>query len=102
MDFACRKRLEKFKNRPEPKDDNDNFNLLPPPSPPRPPSLGSQPPQPPLGPPSTSPFFPPPSGRFLELFQQPSAQPRPPPPIKPKDFIGIPPAPSAPLVSPSD
>ena len=34
VDFAIRKRLEKMKNRPEPKDDNANFNLLLPPSPP--------------------------------------------------------------------
>ena len=37
VDFAIRKRLEKLKNRPEPKDDNANFNLLLPPSPPWPP-----------------------------------------------------------------
>ena len=36
--FATRKRLEKLKNKPEPKDDSDNFNLSPPTSPPRPPS----------------------------------------------------------------
>ena len=40
VDFAIRKRLEKSKARPETKDDNDNFNLMPPPSPSRPPSLG--------------------------------------------------------------
>ena len=27
VDFAVRKKLEKLKNRPEPKDDDDNFNL---------------------------------------------------------------------------
>ena len=91
-----RKRLEKLKNRPEPKDDDDNFNLSPPPSPPRPPSLGPQPPRRPLGPPLVPPFFPPPSARFLEPFQRPTAQPRPPPPLESKGFIGIPPAPSAP------
>ena len=40
VDFAIRKRLEKLKNRPEANDDNDNFNLSPPPFPPRPPSFG--------------------------------------------------------------
>ena len=35
-----RVRLDKLKNRPEPKGDDDNFNLSPSPlSPPRPPSL---------------------------------------------------------------
>ena len=97
-----RKRLEKLKNRPEPKDDDDNFNLSPPPSPPRPPSLGPQPPRRPLGPPLVPPFFPPPSARFLEPFQRPTAQPRPPPPLESKGFIGIPPAPSAPPLSPDD
>ena len=101
MHFVIRKRLEKLKNRPEPKDDNDNFNLSPPLSPPGPPSLESQPPRPPLGPPPAPPFFPPPSARFLEPFQ-PTAEPRPPPPLNPKGFIGIPPAPSAPPLSPSD
>ena len=101
MHFVIRKRLEKLKNRPEPKDDNDNFNLSPPLSPPGPPSLESQPPRPLLGPPPAPPFFPPPSARFLEPFQ-PTAEPRPPPPLNPKGFIGIPPAPSAPPLSPSD
>ena len=45
VDFTIRKRLEKLKNRSEPKDDNDNFNSLPPPSPPRPPSVASQSPR---------------------------------------------------------
>ena len=45
-DFAIRKRLEKLKNQPEPKDDNDDFNLLPPPSPLQPPSFGPQHPRP--------------------------------------------------------
>ena len=102
MDFSNRKRLEKLKNRPEPKDDVGNFNLPPPQSPPRPPSLGPQPPRPPLGPPPAPPFFPPPTRRFLEPFQRPTAQPRAPPPLKPKGFIGIPPVPSAPPLSPSD
>ena len=44
VEFAVRKRLEKLKNRPGPKDGDDIFNLLPPPSPPRPSSLGPQPP----------------------------------------------------------
>ena len=102
VDFAIRNRLEKLKNRPEPKDDDDNFNLSPPPSPLRPPALGPQSPRPPLGPHQHLHFFPSPSGRFLEPFQQPTAQPRPPLPLKPKGFIGIPPAPSAPPLSPSD
>ena len=67
MDFTIRQRLQKLKNRPELKDDHDNFNLSP--SPPRPSSLGFQPPRPPLGPPPAPRFFPPLSGRFLELFQ---------------------------------
>ena len=50
VDFAIRNRLEKLKNRPEPKDDDDNFNLSPPPSPLRPPALGPQSLRPPLGP----------------------------------------------------
>ena len=50
VDFPITKRLEKLKNRSEPKDDNDNFDLLPPPSPPQPPSVASQSPRPPLEP----------------------------------------------------
>ena len=104
VDCAVRKRLEKLKNRSEPKDNytDDNFNLLLPPSPPRSPSLEPQSPRPPLGPPAAPPFFKPPSGRFLEPFHRPTAQPRPPPPLKPKDFIGIPLAPSARSFSPGD
>ena len=45
-DFAIRKRLEKLKNRPESKDDDDDFNLSPPPSPLQPPSFGPQHPRP--------------------------------------------------------
>ena len=92
VNFATRKRFKKLKNRPEPKDDDDYFNLLPPPSPPRTPSLGPQHPGP-LGPPPAPPFFPPPSGRFLEPSQRLTAQPRPLPPLKRKGFIGAPPAP---------
>ena len=44
-------------NRPEPKDDNGNFNSSPPPCPPQPPLLGPQPPQQPLGLPPATPFF---------------------------------------------
>ena len=91
-----------MKNRPEPKDDDDNFSLSPPPSPARLPSLGPQHPWQPLGPPPANLFVPPPSGRFLELLQQPTAQPRHPPPLKPKSFIDIPLAPSAPPLSASD
>ena len=54
------------------------------------------------GPPPGPPFFSPPSGRFLEPFQRLAAQPRPPPPLKPKGFIGVAPAPSAPPLSPND
>ena len=71
-------------------------------SPPRPPSLGPQPPWPPLGPPPAPPFFPPSSGRFLEPYQWPTAQPRPPPSLKLKGFIGVPPVPSVPPLSSSD
>ena len=102
MDFVVKKRLEKVKNRPERKDNDGDFNLLPPPSPPRPPSLRPQPPRSPLGSPPAPPFFPPPSGRFLKTFQQPAAQPRLPPALKPEGFFAIPPAPSAPPLSPSD
>ena len=92
-----------MKNKPEPKNDGDNFNLLPPPSPPPPPPpLGPQPLQMLLGPPPAPLFFPSTSGRFLEPFQWPTAQPRPQPPLKPIGFIGIPPAPSAVSLSPSD
>ena len=97
---SLRVRLDKLKNKPEPKDDDDNFNLSPsPPSPPRPPSLRLQPPRTPLGPLPAPPFSPPSSGRFLEPFQRPTAQPRPPPAPKPKGFIGISPAPSVPPLS---
>ena len=102
VDFVVKKRLEKVKNRPERKDKDGDFNLLPPPSPPRPPSLRPQPPRSPLGSPPAPPFFPPPSGRFLKTFQQPAAQPRLPPALKPEGFFAIPPAPSAPPLSPSD
>ena len=66
--------------------------------------LGSQPPRPPLGPPPAPSFFPPLSGRYLEPLQQSTAQPRPPPPppLKLNGFIGVPPAPSAPPLSPND
>ena len=101
LNFATRKRFTKLKNRPEPKDDDDYFNLLPPSSPPGPPSLGPQHPQP-LGPPAAPPVFPPPSERFLEPSQQPTAQPRPLPPLNLKGSIGAPSAPSAPPLSPSD
>ena len=80
-----------MKDRPEPK--NDNNNLSPPPSPPPQPSFSQRPP---LGPPPAPPFVPPPSGRFLEPFQRSQ------PPPRPNNFIGIPPAPSAPPLSPSD
>ena len=90
LDINLRNRLNKLKDRPEPK--NDNNNLFPPPSPPpQPPPSFSQ--QPPLGPPAAPPFVPSPSGRFLERFQWPQPSPR------PNTFIGIPPAPS---LSPSD
>ena len=59
------------------------FNLSPAPFPLQPPSFG-------------------PSGKFLESFQQSTGRPRPPPPLKPKGFIDIPSAPSAPPLSPSN
>ena len=66
-----------MKDRPEPK--NDNNNLSPPPSPPpQPPPSFSQ--RPPLGPPPAPPFVPPPSGRFLEPFQRSQ------PPLSPSDY----------------
>ena len=102
LDASLRAILDKLKNRPDSKGDDDHFNLWPPPSPPRPPSSGPQPPRPQLGPSPATPFCPPPSVKFLEPFQQPTAQPRRTPPLKPKGFIGIPPAPSTPPLSPSD
>ena len=84
VDDVLRKRLDKLKNRPKPKDD---YNISP---------LASLPPHPrpsfsqrPLsGPPPPPPFVPSPSGSFLEPFQQLQ------PPPMPHNFIGIPPAPS--------
>ena len=102
MDFAIRKRLEKLKNRRETKDDNDNFNLSPPPSPPRPPPLGPEPPRLSLGPPPAPPLFPPPSGKFLEPFQRPTTQPRPATRLIWKGFIGMLPVPSEASLSPND
>ena len=81
---------------------NDHSNLSSSPSPPRPLSLGLQSPRLPLGPPAAPSLFQPPSGRFLEPFQQPTTQPRPPPPVKPKGFISISPASSGPPLSPND
>ena len=88
-------RLNKLKDRPEPKDENDD-NLspwppppsFPPPPPPLPPPLGR-----PLPPP---PFSPPSSGKFLESL------PKNEPPFRSNNFIPIPPAPSAPPLSPDD
>ena len=82
VDFAIRRRLDKLQDRPEPKDDNNNFNFSPPPSPPRqpPPSFSQRPSS---GIPPPLPFTLPPSGRFLEPFQQTTAQPRPLPPLQP-------------------
>ena len=93
LDNFLRKRLNKLKDRPEAKDDNNDIS---------PPS--SSPPQPPhsfpqhllSGPPWPPPFVLPTSGRFLESFQPP------PPPPRPSNFIGIPPAPSAPPFAPED
>ena len=65
IDLAIRNRLNKVKDRPEPKDNNSNFS---PPSSPTspPPSFFSQ--RPPPGPPPAPPFVPPPSGNFLQPF----------------------------------
>ena len=68
VNFAIRKILEKLKNRPELKADDNNFNLSPSPSPRRPPSFGPQPPRLPLRPPAAPPFFTPSSERCLEPF----------------------------------
>ena len=93
LQITLRNRLNKLKDRPEPKYDNNHifpsFSI----SPKLPPSF-SQPP--PLGLSPAPPFVPPPSGRFLELFQPPQPLPR------PNSFIGIPPASSALSLSPSD
>ena len=92
-DNSLRKRLNKLKDRPEPKDDNNDISP-PPPWPPQPPPsfqqhlLSGQPWRPP--------FVLPTSGRFLEPFQTP------PPPPRPSNFIGIPPAPSTPPFAPED
>ena len=93
VDFAIRKRLDKLKDKPEPKDSNNNIS--PPPSaPPQPPPSFSW--QLPSGPPPAPPFVSPPSGRFLEPFQPPQPSPR------PNNFIDIPLAPSAPPIPPDD
>ena len=94
FDDYLKDRLNKLKDRPEPKDNNDN-NLSSPPSPtsfPPPPP----PPQPPSGrpPPPPPPFFPPPSARFLESLPKS--------PVRLSNFIPIPPAPSAPPLVPDD
>ena len=78
------------------KDDHDNnYNLSPPPSPssfPPPP-----PPQPPSGrPPTPPPFFPPPSGKFLQSLRKNE------PPFQSSNSISIPPAPSAPPLTPDN
>ena len=93
VDFAIRKRLDKLKDRPEPKDSSNNISSPPSPPPQPPPSFSRQLPS---GPPPAPPFVPPPSGRFLEPFQPPQ------PPPRPNNFISIPPAPSAPPLSPDD
>ena len=67
FDDYLKNRLNKLKDRPEPKNDDDNDNnLSPPPSPPSFPPPLPQPPQPPSGQPPQPPFFPPPSGKFLQ------------------------------------
>ena len=68
VNFAIRKILEKLKNKPELKADDNNFNLSPSPPPRRPPSFGPQPPRLPLRPPAAPPFFTPSSERCLEPF----------------------------------
>ena len=68
LDINLRNRLNKLKDRPEPK--YENSNLFPPSSaPPQPPP--SFPQQPPSGPPPAPPFVPSPSGRFFEPLQWP-------------------------------
>ena len=80
FDNYLKNRLNKFKDRPELKDDNDN-DLSPLPLPP---SFPPPPPPPPSErPPSPPPSFPLPSGRFLESFPKP--------PVRSSNFIPIPP-----------
>ena len=94
LDNSLRKRPNKLKDRPEPKD-NDNKDISPPPSPPpQPPPLFLQ--RPLSGPPRSPPFVRPLSGRFLEPFQST------PPSLRPRNFIGIPPAPSEPPLALED
>ena len=91
VNFTIRRRLDKLKDRPEPKGSNNNIS--PPPSPPpQPPPFFSR--QLPLGPPLAPAFVPPPSGWFLEPFKLPQ------PPPWPNNFISILPAPSAPPLPP--
>ena len=92
FDDYLKNRLNKLKDRSEPKDDDDNNNnLSPPPSPP------SFPPQPPSRrrPPSP-PFFPPTSGNFLQPL------PKNEPPFHSSNFTPIPPALSARPIAPDD
>ena len=90
LDNSLRKRPNKLKDRPEPKD-NDNKDISQPPSPPpQPPPLFLQ--RPLSGPPFVRPL----SGRFLEPFQST------PPSLRPRNFIGIPPAPSEPPLALED
>ena len=86
LDTPLRNRLNRLKDRPEPK--HGNYDLSPTPSPsPQPPPLFSQ---------RGSSRLSPQSGRFLEPFQPPQRA------LRPSNFIGISPAPSAPPLVPEN
>ena len=94
LDNSLIKCLNKLKHRREPKDDKNN-DILPPPSPPPqpPPSFRQRPLS---GAPRPPPSVLPPTERFLEPFQPPLL------PLWPSNFIGFPPASSAPPFTPDD
>ena len=92
--ITLRNRLNKLNNRPAPKNENNNLSQPqspPPRSPLQPPSSFSQ-----KGPSPSLLFVSPPSQRFLESFRTPQTSPG------EINLIPIPPAPSAPPLTPED
>ena len=86
LDTTLRNGLNRLKDRPEPKDGNNDLSPTPSSSPQPPPSFSQR----------ASTRLPPPSGRFLEPFQPPQGA------LRPSNFIGISPAPSAPPLVPEN
>ena len=86
LNTTLRNRLNRLKDRPEPKDGNNNLSPTASPSPQPLPSFSQR----------ASTRLPPPSGRFLEPFQPPQGA------LRPSNFIGISPAPSAPPLVPEN